>query len=34
MLACSIHIEPTPEAALKKMAGLLAARRATTAGNP
>lgn len=25
MLACSIHIEPTPEAALKKMAELLAA---------
>jgi nucleoside 2-deoxyribosyltransferase len=27
MLACSIHIEATPEAALKKMAELLAARR-------
>jgi nucleoside 2-deoxyribosyltransferase len=27
MLACSIHIEPTPEAALKKMAEVLAARR-------
>lgn len=27
MLACSIHIEPTPEAALRKMAGLLAATR-------
>ncbi|MGJ7532543.1 MULTISPECIES: nucleoside 2-deoxyribosyltransferase [unclassified Variovorax] len=26
MLACSIHIEPTPEAALKKMAQLLATR--------
>lgn len=34
MLACSIHIEPTPEAALKKMAGLLAARRATLPRNP
>lgn len=28
MLACSIHIEPTPEAALRKMAALLAERRA------
>ncbi|MDH6169791.1 nucleoside 2-deoxyribosyltransferase [Variovorax boronicumulans] len=27
MLACSIHIEPTPEAALRKMAEVLAARR-------
>jgi nucleoside 2-deoxyribosyltransferase len=26
MLACSIHIEPTPEAALRKMAELLAQR--------
>lgn len=32
MLACSIHVEPTLEAALKKMAGLLAARRAQEAG--
>jgi nucleoside 2-deoxyribosyltransferase len=34
MLACSIQIEPTPEAALKAMAGLLAARRAPQAGKP
>lgn len=34
MLACSIHIEPTPETALKKMAELLAVRHATKAGNP
>lgn len=34
MLACSIHIEPTPEAALKKMAALLAVRHATEDGNP
>lgn len=27
MLACSVHIEPTPEAALRKMAGLLAVVR-------
>ena len=27
MLACSIHIEPTPEAALQKMAVVLTARR-------
>jgi nucleoside 2-deoxyribosyltransferase len=34
MLACSIQIEPTPEAALEAMAGLLAARRAPQAGKP
>ena len=34
MLACSIHVEPTLEAALKKMAGLLVARRAQEAGKP
>lgn len=34
MLACSIHIAPTPEAALRTMAGLLAARRAPEAGKP
>jgi nucleoside 2-deoxyribosyltransferase len=33
MLACSIHIEPTPEAALKKMGEVLAVLRATKAGN-
>lgn len=31
MLACSIHIEPTPEAALRKMAEVLALRRAAMA---
>lgn len=34
MLACSIHIEPTLDDALKKMAGLLASRRAPEAGKP
>ncbi|MDR6519751.1 nucleoside 2-deoxyribosyltransferase [Variovorax paradoxus] len=34
MLACSIHIEATPEAALRKMAQVLAVHRATEAGNP
>ncbi|WP_422087878.1 nucleoside 2-deoxyribosyltransferase [Variovorax sp.] len=34
MLACSIHIEPTLEAALKKMAGLLGVRCAQEAGKP
>lgn len=34
MLACSMHIEPTPEAALNKMAELLASLRAPKAGNP
>jgi nucleoside 2-deoxyribosyltransferase len=34
MLACSIHIEPTPEAALRRMAEVLAAGRAPKAGNP
>ena len=34
MLACSIHIEATPEAALKKMSHLLTVHRATKAGNP
>ena len=34
MLACTVHIEPTPEAALNKMAELLASLRAPKAGNP
>lgn len=34
MLACSIDIAPTPEAALQKMAEVLAARRAPEAGKP